>query len=165
MEVLCTQMCATASLYLGRGGCLCLILSSRTSLSFPGVLPIADPPGRQFLFHSGLWARGKELLRMELQRRKSAATDFFCSSSSSLLPSTSPTFTIFDFPMLFYSGCSPLREACMHVESIHARILRSVLFSFDLFQQIPEIILFFLGRTRHSICSEQDRMLTTKTVL
>jgi hypothetical protein len=53
----------------------------------------------------------------------------------------------------------------MHVESIHARILRSVLFSFDLFQQIPEIIPFFLGRSRHSICSEQDRMLITKTVL
>jgi hypothetical protein len=44
MEVLCTQLCATASLYLGRGGCLCLILFSRTSLSFSGVLPIADPP-------------------------------------------------------------------------------------------------------------------------
>ncbi|KAG9954513.1 hypothetical protein KCU85_g322, partial [Aureobasidium melanogenum] len=47
MEVLCTQMCATAS--------LCV-----------------DPPGRQFLFYVGLWVKGRELLRMELQRRKSA---------------------------------------------------------------------------------------------
>jgi hypothetical protein len=97
----------------GSGGCLCLILFSRTSLSISGVLPIADPPGRQFFFHSGLWAKGRELLRMELQRRKSAATDLFCSSSSSLPPSTSPTFTVFDFPMLFYSGSSLFaRYAC-----------------------------------------------------
>lgn len=83
MEVLCTQMCATASLCLGRGGylmsnsfhlaMLCLFLAS---------YPIADPPGRQFLFHSGLWVTGRELLRMELEGRKSAVR-LLCSSSFS----------------------------------------------------------------------------------
>lgn len=118
-------------------------------------------PGRQFFFHSGYWAKGRELLRMELQRRKSAATDPFCSSSSFLQTSTSPTFPAFNFPMLFYSGCSPLREACKCMDSIHACILRSVLSPFSPVEQIPEIIPFFLDRTRHAICSEQDRMFIT----
>ena len=122
-------------------------------------------PGCRFLFLSGLWVRGRELVRMELKRRKSAATDPLCSSSSSLHPSTRRTFFVLDFLLLFYSGCFCRREVCRCVESIHACIFRSVLFPFEPLEQLPEIIPFFPVQTRQTICSEQGRRVITKTVL
>lgn len=93
------------SLCLGRGGYLMFNSFLALLIVFLRRHPQQIPPGCRFLFHSGLWVNGRELVRMELKRRKSAATEPLCSSSSSFQPSTRRAFLVLEFLLLFYSDC------------------------------------------------------------
>lgn len=119
MEVLCTQMCATASLCRGLGGLWCLIFCFffLAVLYLFWRLPHSKSPWLSIFLPPGFWVEGRAAAH-GTRGEKVVRWIFLCSSSLFLLSSTIPRFLLSIFICCFIAVLSLARDAI--VGSNHA---------------------------------------------